>query len=118
MTIGGGGWEYYKFLFFDNRPTNSQSLYAVDQNGVFCKGTPPIGPEDNWAARAVAIGGGGWANFIFLFIATDFMSYAVLPNGNFFMGSLPLDNKDNWGDRAKPIGTSEKWNVFKFLFVN
>ena len=65
--IGTGGWQNFKFLFFDP----NGMLYALPvSKGNLLTGSPPVsgsGHSDSWCAKANVIGLGGWNTFSFLF---------------------------------------------------
>lgn len=90
--IGTAGWGSFKFLFFGP----DGNLYAVNTDGSFLKGPPPVYAYDNWRARATVVGTTGWADFQFLFFGPDRNLYAVRADGSgFFKGPPPTHSHDN-----------------------
>ena len=93
------------------------TFFAVNQkgSGEFYAAFPPTSVDDNWIARALKIGAGGWNAFKFLFLGPDGNLYATNQSG-FFKGPPPVWQGDNWSARATKIGSGGGWNGFTFLF--
>ena len=76
----------------------------MNEKGEFYRGSPPTYAFDNWSARALKIGTGGWAAFRFLFFGPDEDLYAVTESGNLIKGPPPTYASDNWTARATVVG--------------
>lgn len=106
MFIGKGGWNFFKFFFFDLDGV----LYGVKDES-FYKCVFLFDDEDCWFGFVILIGVIGWFDFKFLFFDLKGILYGV-KNGKLFKRKLFVDRDDVWFGLFKFVD----WNDYGYKY--